>query len=87
MQGLLRRSRPGDVHYKGDWMRRPVGSNEIGLLVRLLLLLSDRINHALYLDGRELPPADDSSTLRVRPACSAAAALLMHAAVLCIGHA
>ena len=67
MQGVLKRSRPQDVQYKGDWMRRPVGSNEVGWLVRLLLALSDRLNHALYLDSREVPPAGtEPSAAQVR---------------------
>ena len=28
-QGVLKRGRPGDVRYRGDWMRRPIGSNEV----------------------------------------------------------
>lgn len=55
-QGALRLGRWQDLQYKGDWMRRPISSNEIGWLVRLLLLLSDLGNRWLYLQGSE-PPA------------------------------
>ena len=48
-------------------MRRPVGSNEVGWLVRLLLALSDRLNLMLYLDGTELPPAEETSTVQAGP--------------------
>ncbi len=40
-----------DVHYKGDPMLRPITSFEIGLLVRLLVALSVRLNAALGLTG------------------------------------
>ncbi len=39
-----------DVRYKGDWMRRPLSSSEIGWLVRLLLLISDIFNACFHLD-------------------------------------
>ncbi|KAK9815560.1 hypothetical protein WJX72_005838 [[Myrmecia] bisecta] len=55
VQGL-RRGVWRDVQYKGDWMRRPIASNEIGWLVRLLVLLSDWINRAIGLD---LPARED----------------------------
>jgi hypothetical protein len=38
------------VHYKGDWLQRPITSNEIPLLARALVWLSLRLNHALGLD-------------------------------------
>ena len=64
LQGALKRGKWEDLHYKGDWMRRPIGSNEIGWLVRLLLKLSDLLNHLLYLDGRQPPsPASPSTAL------------------------
>ena len=37
------------MQYKGDWMRRPLSSSEVGWLVRLLVLLSDLINAKLGL--------------------------------------
>eukprot|EP00798_Chlamydomonas_sp_ICE-L_P029151 gene29153-32372_t len=38
------------LHYQGDWMKRPIASNEIGFLVRILVKISDAINHILGLD-------------------------------------
>ena len=84
---MLRRSRPQDVRYRGDWMRRPVGSNEVGWLVRLLLALSDRLNHALYLDGRELPaPREDPTSAQVRPGPGSLSGLRQHAGPACAAH-
>jgi len=37
--------------YKGDWMHRPIGANEISILVRLLVPLSVFLNGKLGLDG------------------------------------
>lgn len=37
--------------YRGDWSRRPIGSNEVGLLVRPLILVSDWVNHRMGLTG------------------------------------
>lgn len=45
-------------------MLRPISSNEIGWLVRLLLRLSGLLNHLLYLDGRQPPrPATPNMAL------------------------
>ena len=64
VQGALKRGRWEDLHYKGDWMRRPISSNEIGWLVRLLLRLSSLLNHLLYLDGQQ-PPAPSNPNFAV----------------------
>ncbi|GBF95518.1 hypothetical protein Rsub_07868 [Raphidocelis subcapitata] len=45
------------VRYQGDWMLRPIASNEIGWLARALVSLSRAANAALGLDGVPLPPA------------------------------
>ena len=66
MQGALKRGGWQDLHYKGDWMRRPIGSNEIGWLVRLLLHLSDLLNRALYLQGTDPPVPEHPSMPLVR---------------------
>ncbi|ONK56697.1 uncharacterized protein A4U43_C10F11770 [Asparagus officinalis] len=41
-----------DVHYKGDWMRRPISDNEVAWLARILIRLSDFLNDFLGLDHR-----------------------------------
>lgn len=56
MQGLKRGSWQ-EVQYKGEWMRRPLSSSEIGWLVRILLLVSDLANRSLGLD--QPPPASE----------------------------
>ena len=56
LQGL-RRSSFAELKYKGDWMRRPLSSSEIGWLVRILLHISDAANTYLQLD--QPPPAAD----------------------------
>lgn len=43
-----------DVKYRGDWMRRPIEAYEIAWLARLLVRLSDALNAALGLDGRQV---------------------------------
>ncbi|GAQ89595.1 hypothetical protein KFL_005400050 [Klebsormidium nitens] len=45
----LQRHSWADAHYKGDWMRRPLESGEIGWLVRGLVRASDALNEALQL--------------------------------------
>ena len=44
--------------YHGDWMHRPIGEQEVAFLVRLLVWLSDLLNHSL---GLEPPPAAPSA--------------------------
>ncbi|KAK9814998.1 hypothetical protein WJX73_004353 [Symbiochloris irregularis] len=65
LQGALRKGTWQDLRYKGDWMRRPISSNEIGWLVRLLLRVSDLLNHKLYLDGRHVPEQNSPGPLMV----------------------
>ncbi|KIZ00357.1 hypothetical protein MNEG_7603 [Monoraphidium neglectum] len=40
-----------DLRYRGDWMLRPIASNEVGWLARLLVSISRSINSACALDG------------------------------------
>lgn len=54
----LRRGTWQQLQYKGDWIRRPLSSSEIGWLVRLLLLMSHLLNHSLHLDQ---PPPEDGA--------------------------
>ncbi|KAK9831540.1 hypothetical protein WJX81_007383 [Elliptochloris bilobata] len=70
VQGL-RRGTWRDVAYKGDRMRRPIASNEIGWLVRLLLAVSDCANARLGLgtslaEGEAAPSADAPALQRAR---------------------
>ena len=50
-----------ELRYHGDWMLRPIASNEVAPLVRLLVAVSARLNAALGLTGvpsgqQEEPP-------------------------------
>jgi hypothetical protein len=56
-----------DAHYKGDPMLRPIATYELGLLVRLLVALSARINAALGLD-RWQPAAGSAAEGDAEPA-------------------
>ena len=42
-----------DVKYKGDWMRRPISSDEIAWLAKVLIRLSDWLNESLGLNQAE----------------------------------
>lgn len=42
-----------DVKYKGDWMRRPISSDEIAWLAKVLVWLSDWLNENLGLNQTE----------------------------------
>lgn len=42
-----------DVKYKGDWMRRPISSDEIAWLAKVLVRLSDWLNETLGLNQAE----------------------------------
>ena len=55
----------GDVKYKGDSMQRPITSNEIGWLVRLLVWLSISLNQRLHL-GSATTSSPDEPELLVR---------------------
>eukprot|EP00879_Flechtneria_rotunda_P023522 GHRR01024884.1.p1 GENE.GHRR01024884.1~~GHRR01024884.1.p1 ORF type:complete len:956 (+),score=357.62 GHRR01024884.1:92-2959(+) len=48
-----------DVMYHGDWMLRPIASNEIAPLVRLLVCLSQAVNGSLGLQGILQTPGDE----------------------------
>ena len=66
----MRRGTWRDVVYKGDRMRRPIASNEVAWLVRLLLAASDAVNARLGLsvalaDG-EAAPRPDAPALQAR---------------------
>jgi len=41
--------------YKGDWMWRPIGNNEVAFLVRLLVRVSAAVNNFMCLGGGEEP--------------------------------
>lgn len=61
----LPRSTWRDVRYKGDPLCRPIASYELGLLVRLLVALSRRLNAWLALD-RPWSPEEDPPENRVQ---------------------
>eukprot|EP00878_Enallax_costatus_P046625 GHUV01056863.1.p1 GENE.GHUV01056863.1~~GHUV01056863.1.p1 ORF type:complete len:446 (+),score=107.20 GHUV01056863.1:330-1667(+) len=48
-----------DVRYHGDWMMRPIASNEIAWLVRLFVGISRAVNTRLGLTGTPTPPRDE----------------------------
>ncbi len=52
-----------EVRYKGDWIRRPVASNEVGLLVRVLVKVSDRVNRTLGLDQQAGQEEEEPETV------------------------
>jgi hypothetical protein len=55
------------LRYKGDWMLRPIASNEIPWLVRLLVRINRAVNGALGLDGEPHPNVEEPETvLQVR---------------------
>ena len=39
------------LHYRGDWLKRPIASNEVAPLVRPLVWASERLNVAIGLTG------------------------------------
>ncbi|XP_058757698.1 uncharacterized protein LOC131630972 [Vicia villosa] len=43
-----------DIKYKGDWMRRPISSDEIAWLAKVLVWLSDWLNENLGLNQSEI---------------------------------
>ena len=53
------------MQYKGDPLTRPIASYELGLLVRLAVALSRRLNAALALD-RPWSPEEDPPENRVQ---------------------
>ena len=65
----LPRSSWRDVRYKGDPLTRPIASFELGLLVRLLVALSLRLNAWLELD-RPWTPGEDPPENRFQVRCS-----------------
>lgn len=56
------------IHYQGDCMQRPITSNEIGWLVRLLVWLSVFLNRRLHL-GSACTGGPNEPDLLVRNAC------------------
>ncbi len=51
----LKLGRWQDLQYKGDPMRRPIASNEVAWLARLLVQASDYLNTALGIDRPPTP--------------------------------
>ncbi|WIA17648.1 hypothetical protein OEZ85_014453 [Tetradesmus obliquus] len=48
-----------ELRYHGDWMLRPIASNEVAPLVRLLVAVSARLNAALALTGVPSGPQEE----------------------------
>jgi hypothetical protein len=48
-----------DLRYQGDWMLRPIASNEVAPLVRLLVGVSRAVNSSLGLTGVPTPPGEE----------------------------
>lgn len=60
-----------DVQYRGDWLKRPIASNEVATLVRPLVWVSERLNLAIGLTGplspeEEQEPVEDLGQQAVR---------------------
>jgi hypothetical protein len=47
------------VRYHGDWMLRPIASNEVAPLVRLLVGISRAVNSSLGLTGVPTGPGEE----------------------------
>ncbi len=62
LQGL-RLGQLSEVQYKGDSMQRPIASNEIGWLVRILVWLSVSLNQSLQLGSASTGTADEPEFL------------------------
>ena len=67
LQGLKLASL-SEVRYKGDDLQRPIASNEIGWLVRLLVWLSLSLNQAFQL-GPAATGSPDAPELLVSSPC------------------
>jgi hypothetical protein len=48
-----------NLRYQGDWMLRPIASNEVAPLVRLLVGVSRAVNGSLGLTGVPTPPGEE----------------------------
>ena len=48
-----------DMQYHGDWLKRPIASNEVASLVRPLVWASERLNQMVGLTGGPLSPEEE----------------------------
>ncbi|KAK9861773.1 hypothetical protein WJX84_002738 [Apatococcus fuscideae] len=74
----LKLGHPSQVRYKGDSMQRPIASNEIGWLVRLLVWVSTSLNQALQLGSADTGSADAPELLGVLSQASTSLVPLDH---------
>jgi hypothetical protein len=63
-----------DLRYHGDWMLRPIASNEVAFLVRLLVGISRAVNSRLGLTGVPIPPGEEPPETVTQVRCTAASA-------------
>ena len=48
-----------ELRYHGDWMLRPIASNEVAPLVRVLVRISCAVNSVLQLSRTPTPPGEE----------------------------
>lgn len=69
----LKRGRWQDLRYRGHPMRRPIASNEVAWLARLLVRASDALNAALGIDQAHPGETAEQGIMQVdhpfRPVC------------------
>lgn len=67
-RGAIKPGEFREVHYHGDWMHRRVGDNEVGVLCRVLVRVSEAANRSLGLGPalRDKPAAEAPACLKAR---------------------
>eukprot|EP00882_Tetradesmus_deserticola_P025657 GHRQ01028202.1.p2 GENE.GHRQ01028202.1~~GHRQ01028202.1.p2 ORF type:complete len:152 (+),score=68.35 GHRQ01028202.1:152-607(+) len=67
------------LRYQGDWMLRPIASNEVAPLVRLLVGVSRAVNSSLGLTGVPAPPGEGPPETVTQVCCCSRAPGEVHA--------